>query len=80
MSYVVLSPRYFPQPFITLRKVCGKLHWLTFDVVFQRSKQASVHDVSKVFHFFEKMEDPGNEFGKCVNSVIFSGHSPSVFL
>ena len=39
-----------------------------------------MHDVSKVFHFFEEMEDPGDEFGKCVNSVIFSAHSASVFL
>ena len=39
----------------------------------------SVHDVSKVFHFFEKIEDPENEFGKCLNSVILSARSASVF-
>ena len=38
-----------------------------------------MHDVSKVFRFFKKMKDSGNEFGKCVNSVIFNGHSVSVF-
>ena len=32
-----------------------------------------------VFHFFDKMKDPGSEFGKCVNSVIFSAHSAYVF-
>ena len=37
-----------------------------------------MHGVSKVFHF-EKMKDHGNEFGKCVNSVIFNGLSASVF-
>ena len=30
-----------------------------------------MHDVSKVSHVFDKMEDPENEFGKCVNSVTF---------
>ena len=39
-----------------------------------------MHGVSKVFHFFEKMKDPGNEFGKCVNSVIFNDYSASGFL
>ena len=39
-----------------------------------------MNDVSEVFHFFEKMENRENEFCKCVNYVIFSAHSVSVFL
>ena len=39
-----------------------------------------MHGISKVFHFLEKMKNPGNKFGKCVNSVIFNAHSASVFL
>ena len=38
-----------------------------------------MYDFPEVFHFFGKMEDPENEFGQCVNSVIFSAHSASVF-
>ena len=34
----------------------------------------------QVFHSFVKMKDLGNEFGKCVNSVIFIAHSALVFL
>ena len=39
---------------------------------FDGLKQASVDDISTAFHFFEMVEDPGNEFGKYAKLISFS--------
>ena len=40
----------------------------------------TVITLKQVFHSLVKIKDLRNEFGKCVNSVIFIAHSALVFL